>query len=161
MKRKYKGIISICISALLVVVYLYYAKMPQVEDRGEWVKLHKSHKINGYLRVDDKIYGGDFGISDIKYATPLKDVDPESFEVCKNSDYARDKNHVYYPIWVKCYDGETWGICEYVEYIVKGASPKSFKYIGKEYGVDGYTMYYRGEKTKWNDSLLVLMEKRD
>ena len=57
MKRKYKGIISICISALLVVVYLYYAKMPQVEDRGEWVKLQKSHKINGYLRVDDKIYG--------------------------------------------------------------------------------------------------------
>jgi len=154
MKKKYIVIIVFCIIALIGTVCLYYANMPQVEDKGEWVKLQESQKINGWRRIGDKIYGGDIDLSDIQHFDPLKGVDAESFTACKNSKYAKDKNHVYFPIVEIAVDAETWGGGILKEYIVDGASPNSFKYLGDDYGVDGYTMYRMGEKVKWDKGVV-------
>ena len=150
MKKKIIIITGFSILALIGAVCLYYANMPQVEDKGEWVKLQESQKINKWRRIGDKIYGGDIELGDLQFFTPLKYVDVESFMVCMNSAYAKDKNHVYYPIVEICIDAETWGGSYFKEYVVDGVSPKSFKFIGDDYGIDGYSMYRAGEKVKWN-----------
>ena len=133
---------------------LVLCDMSHIQDKGEWVKLQKSQKINGYLRIGDSIYGGDIDFNSLNFIEPLEGVDAESFEVCKNSDYARDKYHVYYPILEIYREAETWSASRYEKYVVDGASPKSFKYIGDCYGVDGYTMYRMGEKIKWDDAVV-------
>ena len=152
--KKANKVVILCMSALIGATCLYYVNIPQVKDKGEWVKLQDSQRINGWLRVGDKIYGGDFDLDDLHYFAPLKGVDAESFKVCKNSDYAKDKNCVYYPIVEIYRDAETWGGSHLVEYIVDGASPNSFKYVGGGYGVDGYSMYYHGVKIKWDNTVI-------
>lgn len=161
MKQNYKKIIGLCILMALGIISLYYANMPQIEDKGNWVKLQESQKINGYLKIGKNIYGGDFDSCSLKYIDPLYGVDAGSFEVCINSGYARDKNHVYYPILETYREAETWGASRYDEYVVQGASPKSFKFIGDCYGIDGYTMYRMGEKVKWDDAVFNHYKKHD
>lgn len=127
------------------------------KDVGIWVKLEEGKSIDGYILNNNHIYGGEFDyVKDLKGIPPLEGVDIKTFEVCKGSGYARDKNHVYYPIRILACDGEGYGYLCYVEYIVKTnyfyglvsiyANPHSFKYIGNGYAVDGSTMYYRGRK---------------
>ena len=157
MKLGYRVFIGASLLASLLIVgsvLLYYANMPQIVDKGEWVKLHKNQRINGYLRIGNQIYGGDIDLCFLKYFTPLKNVDAQTFEVCKNSGYARDKNHVYYPICEIYYEGDTWGGSQFKEYIVVGASPKTFIFLGDDYGIDGYAMYQSGVKVKRDNAVI-------
>ena len=81
----------------------------------------------------------------------MKDVDISTFYVNKTIDmecenYAKDKNHVYYPLHVIAVDADTFGYEYAAESIVKGASPSSFRYVGDGKGTDGYTMYRYGRR---------------
>ena len=146
---------------IIFIIGLFFVSCHQspIEDQGAWRKLERNEKIGLYLRVGNRIYGGSFYIKDTIHITPLKDVDASTFEICEGTEYARDKNHVYYPIRIMCTDGEDWGGCYFEEYIVDGASPESFIYIKDDYGVDGYRMYNRGERIEWNDSVFDLSKR--
>ena len=124
-------------------------------DKGHWVKLNEGESIDGYTKIGNTIYGCYMdSIIDYHHFDSLTNVDVSTFEVCVGSGYARDKNHVYYPLRVVCVDAETWGGCYFEEYIIKKVSPNSFKYIKNGYAIDGNKMYFEGKEIKWHNDLL-------
>jgi len=116
----------------------------EIEDNGNWVKLEDGKSIDGYTRAGNLIYGGYLDI--LAYFEPMSEVDVQTFEVCVGSGYARDKKHVYYPLWEVCEDGEDYGGCYFKEYIVKKAKPKTFKYLKDGYAIDKNYLFYNGKK---------------
>lgn len=131
----------------------------EVEDMGEWRSLGHMERDEYYVRVDNFIYGTSETDSAciVNENNPLA-VDVKSFQVCKGSDYAKDGKCVFYPIWMTCVDSDSTAICNdpcyMVEYIVDGADPDSFKYLGDGYGIDRYHMYCDGEKITWDDEVI-------
>lgn len=90
--------------------------------------------------------------NDYHFFDPLTDVDISTFEVCKGSGgYAKDKNRVYYPIVVTCVDGYEYSGCYFEEYVITGADPDTFKYLGDGYAVDRNNMYRYGEIVPWRN----------
>ena len=94
----------------------------------------------GY-RINNSIYGGEISCD----VEPLKSVDLSTFRVLPGTKFAKDKNHVYYPLRVMCVDYIDCGVCFYSEIIVEKANPKLFKYLEKDYATDGTNVYFRGE----------------
>lgn len=149
---------------------------------GVWVSVNDTTYTSSYYLIEDSIYAGsidllnqsprEFFLDCIKnypgFAPPLTDVDIKSFEVNINQDmapYARDKNKVYYQTATlngieMFFDDDYGGGVIYSEDIsINGADPKTFKYIGKGYAVDKSNMYYRGEKIKWNEHIIVALQQ--
>lgn len=79
-----------------------------LKEDGEWKHLEEFEGNYWYFRAEDRIWG--LRIQDIaenyRYFKPLYGVDAASFMVCSNSDYAKDKRHVYYPIESEYFDGD-------------------------------------------------------
>ena len=117
--------ISKIIRQILLCTILYLgavscSKYREFKSIGKWKSLCNNESVGMYTRIGNKIYGGNAtGIAINKLTSPLNGVDVESFKVCIGSDYAKDKNHVYYPIRMMCSDADTYGGCFFVEYIVK------------------------------------------
>ena len=138
--------------SLLFLIGSCVDKSSKYEDCGEWVELKNGEECDGYLKIDNQIYGlylSDF--NDYHYFDPLVEVDPTSFEVCKGSGYAKDQKYVYYPLTTTCEDGEEFSGCYFVDYIIKNADPNSFKYIGNGYAIDKKNMYYNGKVIPWDN----------
>jgi len=132
----------------------------QIADKGEWNALEESERDGWYVMHKGHIYGIDidadtinsiFSIEDYEY---LSAVDVKSFVVSSVSDYAKDDKHVYYPLELCCEDGEEGGPCYFVEYIMQGADPKTFIYLGEDYGIDKHGMYLNGERIPWDDNVI-------
>ncbi|MEO9531180.1 MAG: DKNYY domain-containing protein [Crocinitomicaceae bacterium] len=126
-------------------------EIPELEevttDSIEWLKLEESQKIGDYFILNEEVYCGE-----VAYNTfPLDGVDINSFEVLSNTKYAKDKNKVYYPLLTVCVDGENWGNCHAVEYIMDGTDPNSFEFLDKDYTKDKNHIYWRGKIVKEAD----------
>ena len=158
-----KKIIAFLLTIIIVCLIVLH-KQNQYEDNGLWVKLSENIPEGGYLLHDNHIYGCYLdSLSDIDKISPLDGVDVSSFEVCKGTDYARDKNRVYYPIHAVAVDGEDFGYTVFKEYVLKkehlygmisvDVNPKSFIYIGEGYAVDGNNMFRYGQKIKWDSHI--------
>ncbi|QUB72182.1 DKNYY domain-containing protein [Prevotella multiformis] len=137
----------VIISVLCVFVVSCKSRKYDYIDKGKWVSLEKGMSIDGYTRVGDSIYGG-YGDSVYLHTSvrALKDVDINSFKVCKNTGYAKDANHVYYPLRIICEDALEFGGCYFKDYIMENVSPEEFKYIGKGYATDGYNLFKDGKE---------------
>lgn len=136
-----------------------------ISDKGEWVSVPVNNFAEGYNNIGGKIYwvyivGMDFTENENVGA------DIETFRVCKGSEYAKDKYHVYYPQNEICFDGikvndeigeyEGCGGTVAEKIVLKGAKPSQFKYIGNGYAVSGNKMFHDGEVIEWNDSIAKL-----
>ena len=136
-----------------------------ITDKGEWVSVPADSSVEGYNNIDGQIYWGYIVGMDFTEEDNVG-VDIETFRVCKGSEYAKDKYHVYYPQVVICYDGikedkdtgEYEGVGGEVaeKLIISGAKPSQFKYIGNGYAVSGNKMFHNGELIEWNDSIAKL-----
>lgn len=136
-----------------------------VTDKGEWVSMPADSSVDGYNNTDGQIYWGYIVGMDFTEEDNVG-VYIETFRVCKDSEYAKDKHHVYYPQVVICYDGikednetgEYEGVGGEVaeKLIISGAKPSQFKYIGNGYAVSGNKMFHNGEVIEWNDSIAKL-----
>lgn len=106
----------------------------------------------GYNNIGGKIYWGYIVGMDF---TENENVgaDIETFRVCKGSEYAKDKYHVYYPQNEVCFDGLDCGGTVAEKIILRGARPSQFKYIGNGYAVSGNKMFHDDEVIEWNDSI--------
>ena len=113
-----------------------------------WVKLGDKECIDGYTWIGNSIFGGEIACN----ISPLINIDISSFEVYAGTQYAKDKNHVYYPIVIPCIDFEDCGVCFFSEYIIKGANPETFRYLDKDYAKDNKFVYFRGKKIENADS---------
>ncbi|WP_297063766.1 DKNYY domain-containing protein [uncultured Duncaniella sp.] len=140
----------------------------EVNDTAQWRPLNDMDREGWFLRVGDSIYGTT--VEDIncciKYTKPLKKIDARSFVVSKDCEYAKDKNHVYYPISAICEDwweadSEGCADIDYIKmYLVVGADPKTFKYLYKTYGIDKHYMYFLGERIPWDDKIILRAKQR-
>ena len=136
-------------------------------DDSNWVGLSTSKDSiadNTYVLLDGKVYYGSFNSSfyrDIilhKEPIPyLKEVDISSFQVYDGSCYARDKNHVYAPTYFVFVDGvdeDHSGYYAKEDYILKGVSPKRFKYLRDGYAISDNRMFYNGFEIEWRNDIL-------
>ncbi len=137
-------------------------------DNGNWRILENFEREGWYLKVNNNIYGCDeINIECcIKYNEPLQDIDVESFLIAENCDYSKDKTHVYYPLLIRCADllGESSedcnDYCYFIEYIIDGADPKTFKYLGDGYAVDRRHMYDEGREIPWDNEIIKRYQKQ-
>lgn len=145
---------------------------------GTWVNLSDTTYTSCYYLIENSIYVGYISLIDESprdflldckhnypgFAPPLTGVDIASFEVNINSDdepYAKDKRFVYYPVESPIFfDGYNGGGEIYSGDIsIKDADPLSFQYIGKGYAIDKNSMYYRGRRVEWNDSVIAALRE--
>ena len=123
-------------------------EIPKLEEVSSdslvWIPLMESQKNGNYFILEGQVYCGEVAYN----SYPLEEINTESFEVLSGTEYARDKNHVLYPLTNICVDGKNWGNCHCVEYIIEGADPKSFEYAGDEYSLDKTSTYFRGIRIK-------------
>jgi hypothetical protein len=75
--------------------------------KDEWLALNNKERIEGYTRIGDSIFGGEIGCN----VKPLKDIDVKTFKVLAGTNFAKDKNHVYYPLEEHCVDYTDCGVC--------------------------------------------------
>lgn len=143
----------IIISLLLLSSCSY--RSDNISDKGEWVSVPADSSVEGYNNIGGKIYWGYIVGADFAEDEDVG-ADIATFRVCKGSEYAKDRHHVYYPQVVICFDGlDCYGT--YAEKIVlKGAKPSQFKYLGNGYAVSGNKMFHNGEVIEWNDSIANL-----
>ena len=113
----------------------------EFSGKNTWVSLGHNERIDGYTRINGDIYGGEIACN----VKPLKNIDIKTFEVLAGTQYAKDKNHVYYPITITCIDYVDCGVCYYSKVLVADANPANFRYLGKDYATDGKHVYFRGE----------------
>lgn len=111
------------------------------EGKNVWIELGNKERIDGYTRIGDSIFGGEIACN----VEPLQGIDIKTFKVLAGSQYAKDSYHVYFPIEIHCMEYVDCGVCYYGKFIVERANPKTFKYLGKEYGTDGHNVYFRGK----------------
>lgn len=111
------------------------------KDGKIWISLKDKESVDGYTRIGDSIFGGEIACN----VEPLKGIDIKTFKVMAGTNYAKDKNNVYYPLEQPCIDYEDCGVCYYGKIIMESADPENFKYLGKEYTTDGKNVYFRGE----------------
>ena len=134
-----------------------------ITDRGEWISVPVDSFVGGYNNIGGQIYWGYIVGTDFMEDDCLR-ADIETFRVCKGTEYAKDKRHVYYPQDEVCFDGikedeetgeyEGFGGTVAEKIILKGADPSQFKYIGDGYAVAGNNMYRDGKVIEWNDSIV-------
>ena len=116
----------------------------EFSGRNIWVSLNDKERIDGYTRIGDSIFGGEIACN----IELLKDIDTKTFKVLAGTQYAKDKNNVYYPIEIPCIDFIDCGVCFYGRVVVEGANPIEFRYLGKDYVTDGKLVFFRGKLLK-------------
>ena len=116
-------------------------------DSVDWVSLTDKEKVDEYTRIDTVIFCGEIGC-DIE---PMTGIDISTFEVLAGTNYAKDKNNVYYPIQVICIDYTDCGVCYCSDYILENVQTETFRYLDKEYATDGENVYFRGKLIKNGD----------
>lgn len=133
-----------------------------VRDNGEWIELKDGDKEGFYMNENDKIY---MSFDNGETKDLFTEVDISTFRVCRGSEYAKDKNYVYYPVYLICYEGTAGGGTKVVYYIIDGADPATFKYIGKQFNgstqhiahqfaADSTQMYRDGERIEWDNEII-------
>jgi len=115
-------------------------KTKELSGKNVWTPLNDKERIDGYTRIGDSIFGGEIACN-IK---PLKNVDTRTFKVLPGTNFAKDTNHVYYPVEIICVDYSDCGVCYYSNIMLDSANPLSFRYLGKDYATDGKLVFFRG-----------------
>jgi len=146
---------------LILCGCVIYIGCSSVKDVGHWVKLRDHDTIDCYFRNGDSIYCG-FTLD------AMKGVDVNTFEVCDDKNrtsmfdsYARDKDNVYFPIYVICVESSDIRVgCYAEEYKMDYVFRNRFKYLGDGYATDCSTLYYRGQEVAWQDSILHRNERK-
>ena len=81
----------------------------------------------------------------------MTNIDLNSFEVCVGSKYAKDKKNIYYPLEITCVDEIDCGVCSCTKYIIKAGNVMNFKYLGRDYSINGTMAYFRGQAIEQAD----------
>lgn len=139
-----------------VILFGCGRNISSISDRGEWISLSDTDSAHGcYMFHNNHIYKG--WVTPSEYITRLDTipyVDMPTFKVCKGTNYAKDKNRVYYPLSYSFWDGMDCGGENIDEYIILTADPETFKYLGNDYAIDRHNMYYKGEIVPWDETII-------
>lgn len=119
----------------------------ELSGKNVWISLNEKEKVDGYTKIDNWIYGGEIACN----IEPLKNIDVKTFQVLPGTEYAKDKNNVYFPLETICIDYKDCGVCYFDQIIIEGANPKTFRYLGKEYATDDNLVFFRGVRLNGAD----------
>ena len=108
---------------------------------SNWIEIKDGQIVDSYSRIGNKIYCGEVAC-DVK---PMQGIDIETFRIKPGSKFAKDKNHVYYPLEILCVDGINCGVCYCTKFIVENADPTTFDYLDRDYSIDNNSVFFRGE----------------
>ena len=126
-----------------------------IKDMAEWLSVDTAD-IDCYYRIGDKVYWSQDLKEYREHNPPIAEADANTFVIANGTHYAKDKDHVYYPIGM--YDGFEIDLIGWPEEswakIIEGADPATFKYIGHGIAADKDNMYYKGERIMWDNELL-------
>lgn len=120
-----------------------------------WVKVG-AEEIDYYYRQGDSVYWSNTDKETRKNVPAIPGADAETFMVAKGTDYAKDKNNVYYPEGINYWDDYSdWpeGMPSPVK-IVQGADPETFSCLGYSFAKDKSKMFFEGRYIWWNSLLL-------
>jgi hypothetical protein len=81
----------------------------------------------------------------------IREARASSFQVWTCSKYARDAQNVYFPIDTECVYMDDKYVCYSTNYIVEGARPQSFRYLGSGFGTDGNDLFLNGVVFRGNN----------
>lgn len=90
-------------------------------------------------------------------------VNVESFQICSGTEYARDRNRVYYgaelvalTVKKRRFGNNRKGLvfCIYCISPIFKPNPRTFKYLGDGYAMDRNHLYLCGIEIEWNDSII-------
>ena len=148
---------------LMIIIGVISCNNPQYnnyKDIGDWEYISDTSSFDGYMLLDKKVYGGICDRKYIKEILPhLENSDSPSFMICLGTKYAKDKHQVYYPIESTCFDGEDLGGCYFTKYIINGADPNTFKYIGYGFTMDKKNIYRYGRKISLQEFEDIIKQK--
>lgn len=145
-----KSIVSIAVSMvflLLITCLITTCKYDydSFKDVGIWRKIENGQYYRGYEIVSDTVYF----ITESDNRHIIRDADPETFRVCQGTDYAKDKNRIYYIVVEKKYNGDSVLINR-----TENADVRTFKYIGADCAADVDELYYKGLTAEYDGNVL-------
>ncbi|MFZ4455668.1 MAG: DKNYY domain-containing protein [Bacteroidales bacterium] len=111
-----------------------------IKNHVGWILLNNNESVDGYTRIGNSIYGGKIGCN----VKPLKGIDVKTFKVLAGTNYAKDKNHLFYPQVIDIIEDIDCNASFYSELIVYKANPKYFQYLGNNYGTDDKNVFLKG-----------------
>ena len=129
-------------SIIFTVLGLFQFTTPEDKTQNNWIELKEGQSIDGYTKKNNQIYCGETKCN----AKPMSGVDVTTFRICPGSQYAKDKNYVYYPINIICIDYTDCGVCYCDKYIIKNVDVHNFTYLEKDYATDKKKVFFRGEE---------------
>jgi len=112
-----------------------------IKNKISWISLNNKERVDNYTRIGDSIFCGEIACN----VKPMQGIDINTFQVWAGSQYARDKNKIYYPLQTVCKDWEDCGVCYCAKCVVENAKLSTFRYLEKDYATDGISVYFRGE----------------
>ena len=134
--------------------HYYVPDGDSVKYNTRWLPV-LNRRVDNYYRVDKKIYWSDAECYSSTNDPAVENADAETFQIAFGTGYAKDKNHVYYPLAPYITD-------ELYEYmpnlskspvgIVHGANPETFRCLGYGFATDGNLMFYNGEQIQWDNA---------
>lgn len=107
--------------------------------KSGWIKLENNQRLGSYTRIEDEIFCGEVGCKD----HPLKNADATSFHVWPGTEYAKDKEHVYFPESFICMCGNECSACYNSNPVIENGDPNTFTCTDTETAIDKGAKYER------------------
>lgn len=127
-------------------------------DNSEWIPLKEKSKMGHYVNTGELVFYTDRNLQEAERIIPgdnaMLHADPTTFMVSNMSEYAKDNDLVYFPIEEEDVESAVGGYVFAKRYIVEGANPRTFKYLGDGYAVDNGTMYKDGLAVNWDSRVI-------
>lgn len=121
-----------------------------------WVRVGRV-AVDYYYIEGDSVYWSNAYEETRKHVPAIQGADAATFMVARGTDYAKDKNHVYYPDGINYwddYDDEWQEGRPSPVHVVKGADPNTFRCLGYSFAMDDSCMYFEGRPIFRNSLLL-------
>jgi len=101
-------LILVYASARLIWAEIKYFNLRNIVDKtveyqnknNRWISINHKEKVDEYTRIDSVIYCGEIACN----FPPMEGIDISTFEVLPGTNYARNKNNIFYPLTIICAD---------------------------------------------------------
>lgn len=148
-----KSMVIISAAAALLLMMMYFMTSGEYdydsfEDVGLWRKIENGQYYRGYELEANTVYF----VTECGSRHIVRGADPETFRICQGTNYAKDKNRIYYISEEKKTRGDS-----VIMNRMENADVRTFKYIGAGCAMDINGLYYKGLPTEYDGNVLEVL----